>query len=318
MRNLLLIISILLNLITGQNYGNVDHSILYGPIESYGYTPSPETFKIKINNSYITSNSYFDWKGEKVSNGDTFETISPNGDIISKEILEFNYQSDVLIVDVDYMNNELHGLGVSVPVYLSRKLNDNIDGMIGFGDYSLKYFILFKPYETFHMKTLFSYNRSESGYNISNYNHFKSLSKNSLGIEQSFDLLFSPKLIVSTKLNYVLNSRDSIPQGVLVSPKNFFDLKIKPVYRIMNNLSFSTELSIDRYTLNTPIDSDKSLSGGSISISPIIGYRLLGDKKLGYFDLDGLDLNISFYRQIDGESMIIPSNFSTSLNLLFK
>ena len=302
---------LIITTIFSQSTSNVDHSIKLGPLESYGYTPTPETFKIRINNSFISSRSYYNSSGKRISSGNSYIVYNPKGEIISNDVLAFDYNSDIIYLDVDYMNNELHGVGLTVPVYIQRVLNEQTTGMIGFGDYSLRWFIIYKPYDTFHIKSALSYNRSLSGYNMINDNHFKTLSRNSIGIEECFDLFFGKKLLISTKIHYIYTKKDSSDIGI-VSPINFFDFKIQPIFRFTNNLSSSIEYSFDRYKSRT------TYSGFLMSIKPKLGYRVLKDIKVGYFDLLGMDINISINIPISGERTVAPYNLLTSLNFLFK
>jgi hypothetical protein len=55
-----------------------------------------------------------------------------------------------------------------------------------------------------------------------------------------------------------------------------------------------------------------------MSIKPKLGYRVLKDIKVGYFDLLGMDINISINIPISGERTVAPYNLLTSLNFLFK
>jgi len=320
-KKLSLIVIISTSVLFGVDDKNINYNQLDGPISSFCSTSLPAKLRIFTNFQFVGVSSLYDSEGNEFEDGKVQSNYDGFGNIVSTSEYNLNYSANVLFFYFDYFGENDVGFELSVPVYLSRELNNDKVDLIGLSDFKFGIYYIWEQFFIIKkMKTALYYQYSKTGYTISNFGHLKSVGKNGFGLAHSVDLLISDKSFLSFKSELLIasgNFYDLTDSTQIYTPDRFLDIVIRYKNKFLRTFTYSLDLGIYQYNFKETEDG-KFSDGRYFSFTPHLGFKILKNKTYGYFHIPHADLVISYSIPVAGKNYVKPNIVGLSLNTYFE
>ncbi|MBC8146394.1 MAG: hypothetical protein H8E98_00235 [Bacteroidetes bacterium] len=307
--------------IFGDDEKNINYTQLDGPISSFCSTSLPAKLRIFTNFQFVSVNSLYDGDGKEIEDGKEQSNYDGFGNIVSTSEYNLDYSSNVLFLYFDYFGEKDVGFELSVPVYISRELNNDEIDLIGVSDFKFGIYYIWEQFFIIKkMKSAMYYQYSKTGYTISNFGHLKSVGQKGFGLMHSVDLLISDNSFLSFKSDLLISSGnfyDESDSTQIYTPDRFIDIVVRYKNNILRFFSYSLDFGIYQYNFEEA-GNDKFSDGRYYAFSPHFGFKLLKNKSYGYFDISHIDFVISYSIPVGGKNYVKPNTIGLSLNTYFE